>query len=102
MTNTAKHTPAPVNLPFSWCDNDGNNGDEITITDKENNVVAQIFTPDLEESKEIAAFIVKAVNNHERLVEALKEITEWWEKDGGDIDAAINKSKAALAAVEAQ
>ncbi len=57
---------------------------------------ADSYAGDNKEGKELAAEITKRWNCHDHLVKALKEMVDWWEKDGGSMDDAIAAAKIVL------
>ncbi len=64
------HTPKP------WKANEGKGYFGLNITDNKNNTICDLF--DSSETKEVclanAAFIVKACNSHEELLDSLKKL----------------------------
>jgi hypothetical protein len=51
-------------------------------------------------SKDTAEFIVRAVNSHQQLIEALKLFVNYWIALDGEEQAAMDAARAALAAAE--
>jgi hypothetical protein len=90
MTNETKHTPTPWHRA----------GDYIVSEDEI--AVAEITNPCLASQTEDAnaAFIVRAVNAHEALVRALRELIEAAEEDGRPDRPCVRVARAALALAE--
>ncbi len=77
MTPNQKHTPTPWNISQEHYHHFN------TIKDKKGNHIANCSGSghSLEEAQANAFFIVKAVNSHEKLVEALSSILEIGKRD---------------------
>ena len=93
-----QHTPTP----WHQVDNTG-----ALVIDLNGNVMAHCAVQDelpMTERQANAAFIVRAVNSHEELIEALKEVTEWLAascttSDGAQTEA-IKQANSAIARAE--
>lgn len=101
MTNT-KHTPTPWHYVenkrlglMQICDTIYHNKGETSL-------ITSINTndPHLHNAQANAAYIVKAVNCHEQLVEALKALRNAARKQGYEFGSVSGQVRAALAAAE--
>ena len=80
----SKHTPTPLSLPLKLTDSSIKRHNRISIVDAGGCHVADIQvnledanpTYTLAERQQYAAFIVKAVNNHQALIDALETATK--------------------------
>lgn len=108
--NEPRHTPTPGKLCFGIQES----GDIVikSVTYKQ---VLAVMPKSMLYGEEYARFIVKAVNSHERLVEALRHANdllgaddqcfycdEEWQGEGHSIDCVVGQNNALLAEIEGE
>lgn len=97
-----KHTPTPWKLE-SYLVGQIVNEDESKMIARAGRVNSYESDPDQIERKANAAFIVRAVNSHQQLVEAIKGLMEYASLIEERFDSvATNEARAALAAAGAK
>jgi hypothetical protein len=110
MTTTQSHPMNPQHTPTPWRTTEGSYGNYVAIIDANGKTVARI--PWGEGDGHNAAFIVRAVNNHENLIGQLYECAELLEQakryadKSGDVGMAAfyasgaDQARAALASAQ--
>lgn len=85
----------PMHTPLRWVQGQ----DGTSVISASGHDVAKCYGDTIEEAKANAVFIVRACNNHQRLVKALQDTRDWLESFSVPPSSTIAEKEEALAVI---